>query len=305
MTSDTDTPESAPSQTSPPAQLQPPESWLTDARKALVTQLLAVIITPATVAITIVLTEKYKSAKPLIEYRWATADAVAAPPPDSVADAINRRPKLATAFRQELLKMPPAATDSTPQCAAWLDGESWDDACLAPLITVTNSLLAQTTVDLAAMRERKKNLPTRFAPTKVEIDEAEADIRGLTNIRTTVIAHRNRQRHALSGAVTIMIGVLNAGDSDCTVHEDARLQWKGKEVQVTGVFEVVEAHHFKEIDFRTSALSDVTIDMPFRPSDEPILRALSEDVQNRRPVHLTLFLNVSGREMPVSLDVAY
>src|SRR5712692_1830897 len=100
------------------------EGWWTDARKTLLTQVLTLLLTPASVAVTVYLTEVYKAPTPYTEYIDAYPRFPVAAPSDSIRDEINSDPLLATRLRQDLARRSP-----NKNCGGWLDGDAWESSC--------------------------------------------------------------------------------------------------------------------------------------------------------------------------------
>jgi hypothetical protein len=114
--------------------------WWTDATKVLVTQLVVLVLTPISVAMTVYITEATKAPKPRMEYVASSPLYPAVEPDRSFATQINGNPFLSLRFREEL-RNASLGTPNPTAAASWLDGRAWDPEYEDTYRAVTNQLI--------------------------------------------------------------------------------------------------------------------------------------------------------------------
>lgn len=138
---------------------------------------------------------------------------------------------------QDFLAGPLLDPDYT--CRRWLDGGPWHDKCLPAVedmsIYLRNSAAAQLQWEPAS----------KFAPA---VKQMRVDVE-------TLIGELKRLRAAApgprTGAVNLVAGVLNSGDSDGVVDRNAKVIFLGKTElpMIADRYTVIKAHSIAEITF--------------------------------------------------------
>jgi len=106
------------------------------ARKLLLAQVLTLLATPLSVAITVYMTDKMKEAKPEIQYVTSSPYYFSPQPSHAERDLIIEDKRLAAPIRDGLMS-PPAGQEYPAVCRVWLDDESdWDTGCTSVLRSV-------------------------------------------------------------------------------------------------------------------------------------------------------------------------
>ena len=112
---------------------------MTDAGKVLLAQVLAVILTPLSIGVTLVMIEHSKAPKPDIQYVSALPLYDVIEPSAGFVARINDDPGLSTDFRN-LIRDASLSKDNSETCTTWLDGGSWDYNCSAVYLSAINQV---------------------------------------------------------------------------------------------------------------------------------------------------------------------
>jgi hypothetical protein len=220
--------------------------WWSDAKKTLLTQFLALVLTPATVAVTVFITETYKAPSPRIEYMRVIPRPVHSAPSDKIADQIRNNPDLVLQFRRILYALTEGTTIQGSS-DAWLDGQEWNPNLAPAYRRAATQVIEQLRVMKRHPPDKSaERLWAHFEPK--EIDSMLLTLDGLMKELSSLDAKKAER----NGGLEITLGVLNSGASDGTIFDEAALTCNGKTVTAFAENYVpVKAHGFEEVIFRT------------------------------------------------------
>jgi len=167
-------------------------------------------------------------------------------------------------------------------CIAWLDGEPWEDKCLDAVAPKVRSVLdhAQSSIELLetnlatlegwSITKELVLRPMIDHPNLMFIErEARLDKDGAISMIIGALEDVRTKRQAIeplvkeferikanlatqrTGRIVFGVGVLNSGDSDGVVVQNARLQFGDSELLplVADAYTVIKAHSFAEVEF--------------------------------------------------------
>jgi hypothetical protein len=256
------------------------ERWLTDTRKILLIQLLTVVLTPISVALTFYLVQHSKAPKPKIQYVTASPGYFVAEPSSSLLNRINDEPGLASDFRKDVREASSTA-DNSQSCTAWLDGGPWDSDCLAAYKSASNGMRGLLRAVIAEGHG------------SVQESRAKSGLRIVEDLRKELIAVENAKQ-SRAGNVTLTVGVLNTGDLNGTIFSDSLLKFDNKTMHVSADrYTEVDGHGFSEVVFTTAREEDGKFWGSFRTGEEPTIKTWSDLVKTGKEIsfELTIILN--------------
>jgi hypothetical protein len=268
-----------------------------DARKLLIAQVITLLATPLSVAITVYMTDKIKEAKPELEYVGTAEYVFSAKPEPTDRELIVTAKRLSPMFR-EALQQPPPNIEYPIACTKWLDDDSdWDADCLDILRSTALKLKGNVEGALNNMEvAANTNFPLR--PPAKTLENAREDIKRLDTIvgRLEVVKKIPASR---SGTVEIEVGVLNSGSSDGTIPSRAEVKFSGGTFHVYATsskenpagYVVVKAHTFIAAKFKTARESDGDISGTYTVGEEAIIKKWSSLIR-------------SGEEVPFGISIA-
>jgi len=279
------------------------EPWWTDARKVLVTQILTLLLTPASVAVTYYLTEAYKAPRPNIEYVSASPLYFAAIPSRALADRINSEARLAWGFREELRRIS-ALQEGPKGCVAWLDGEDWDSDCANVYKGLLNQMkgMLQTAID-QLKRGQPANLSLPLFSETNQLADAE---RALTIVEdfSKELAELQSKSQSRSGDVKITVGILNRGASDGTILRGASLRFAGQQIKISASdYTAIKAHSFAEVSFTTPREDAGKIYGTWTVGEEAAVKKWSDMVKKGDEVQFELLVSVSDKKASIAGSV--
>lgn len=278
----------------------PETPWLTEGRKALITQALAVLLTPLTVAVTLYLTEVLKHPTPRLEYVSSQVGYVTAEPPRSIAESIESIPRLSTMYRDELAQLRDSAGNSLINCSTWLseDGQ-WDSDCLDPYIKVTAKLKSMIAALVRDLKSHKPP-PPALAALFPNLKDAEIELTALNEI-TAGFNTVSKSALPRTGNASISVGVLNTGASDGTIFPKAAVTFGDKTVHVYAEkYVAVKAHDFQEIKYITPWFDGKDVREGWQPGDEDAVKALTQEIRDGKKVPFTIEVTLSDRKQSIS-----
>jgi hypothetical protein len=283
----------------------PKVGWWTDATKILTTQFLALILTPASVAITLYLTEHYKAPQPDLQYVGAQPGRLEIEPTAAFVTRINADSHLAWAYREEIRKA--SLTLQDPQaCVAWLDGNSWDSTCVSVYKSVTNEVRGQiqTVVGQAKHGEQSDARIANFFLAN-QIPDAVRSLKVIDDFANELRLMESKERER-SGGVQISVGILNRGASDGTVFRDAILKFQDRSFHVsTEKFVPVSAHSFAEVSFETPDLNaEGALQGTWRVGEEEVIKTWAELVRkgDELPFEITVYMSGTHDSIKGTVD---
>lgn len=307
MNQDSVAPSGSPTNSPPAEPPQPPTeapSWWTDARKVLVGQILTILLTPASVAATYYLTELYKAPKARLEYVTASPYYLVEAPPPELAKRLSKAWMLATAFRDEFEHGP---NPKGRVCAAWMDGGEWDAEC--PSLYLSSAQRLQRSLEYL-VRVVKPGSPSPKQAVSTAADRflesmipdhtlATANLQVLQDV-ITAVDDLSRKKQARSGGVIITVGVLNRGDSDGTVFQNATVHFLNKTLTVSSEDYVsVKAHSFAKVTFEAPSENDGQYFGAWAAGQEPAVKQWSDLA--KAGVDVPFELTVSLSDKPASI----
>jgi hypothetical protein len=285
-------------------------SWFPDARKALIAQILSILVIPITVAVTIYMTDFIKKPKPNIEYYASNFPVEVQNPPDALATKISASPRLTLMYRDELGRMMNQSGTSWLHCAFWIDGGAWDGECLEPFTFTTKAIQRQLQVmaDEVARHNGKLSPSQNQDLSKVlslmvpDLAEVKAELLNVAEIRTA-FEELSKAETPRVGSVTLSVGVLNSGDADGTLDSSARLKlpWGTMHVFIPdGKYVVVKAHSFEEVSYETAAYDGVSWLGTVQQGEEELVKKLSEKIRKGEKIPITIAIELSKQPAKIS-----
>lgn len=263
---------------------------MTDTGKFLVIQVLAVLLTPASIALTLFLIERDKAPRPDIQYVSALPLYTVIEPSSGFVTKINDDPGLSSDFRNEI-RQASLSKDNPEMCTSWLDGGSWDNDCLAIYKSVINQMdgmlkgivvQGHGSVQEARARNSVRNL--------------QEFKRELTKVENTALPR--------AGGVTLNVGVLNAGDSAGTIFAEGLLKFNNQVMHVsTENYTAIGAHGFSEVPFTTAREDGGKLLGTYKNGEEPIVKAWSDLVKSGNEIPFELTITLSGKKEAIKGSV--
>src|SRR5882724_5570181 len=268
-------------------------TWLTDARKALITQILALLVAPLTVALTLYLTDYYRRAAPRIEYSSVTLGHIDKEP-HAIDELITGQSRLSLMYQDELSKMTDSKGKSFSWCADWLRKKPWDSDCLEPYADATARIQSEV-ANIIQNAKNRGSLPSQFEGLLPNAKEAQADLEVVKKVSAGLAEVENTPAER-GGSVEITLGVLNAGDSDGTIFKDGTLKFENHVIQIsTSDYVVLKAHNFTEVSFDTPWFEGEDIRGTYRVGDEDTIKLLSQEIRTNKAVPFTIEITVSDK----------
>lgn len=254
------------------------EPWWTDARKSALSTLIALLVTPLSVVVTLVVTESYKAARPSIEYVNGSAGFFAPEPSPAVAEQVRKNNFVSTVLRQQVRVAATSSGKDPIECARWLDGGDWDADWLPIYRQVTKESEAQLhvalTMNLKSQKLREIGLPV------VDKKDQEEALKIIEAFRSELDSFDSRPRPR-AGDAEITVGILNKGSEDGTIFRDATIWFEGNRMPVQApAFKVVKAHSFEEITFRTGFEQDGKVRNKASKAVDSVVKKWSDKVKN-------------------------
>ncbi len=269
------------------------EPWWTDARKIFVGQILTLMLTPASVAVTFFLTEHYKAPNPKIEYISVGKRVFQYESSGSVAQQIKNEPRLAAAFR-ELLPRASLSLKDPQMCVAWLDGGDWERDCEDAYRNVTNQLKEMAEAagqQLASGRKTTNTIPF--------LNESLSSAKRAYRILEPFAKELNEQRTVVrprSGSAELTVGIMNNGASDGTINREAVIRFSGQIVKVyTDHYLPIKAHGFEEVTFVTARENEGKYFGEWDPEQEKAIKIWSDLLKRGEEVSLELTVKVGDK----------
>jgi len=277
------------------------EPWWTDARKVLVTQILTLLLTPVSVAVTFFLTEYYKSPKARVEYVTSSIGHVWESPSTNFVTKIAEEPLLALNFREILLRRASAQNQPAPDYARWLDTGEWD----TDYNNVYKGALNEMESLLVQQRNQLSFAHGALAAIKVPEDtNATASIDRSLNVVNEFRAELKRiedSPHPRSGSVSLTVGILNAGASDGTVFKEAMFGFDGKTITAhASKYTPIPSHGFAEVTFELPYEQDGEVIGTYTVGEEDLIKQWSKLVRSGMERSYELRIVVSDKPAPLT-----
>jgi hypothetical protein len=303
----TSEPNSVPEQkkeTPQPAAETPLGSWVPDARKALISQVLSILVIPVTVAATLYMTDFVKKPKPHMEYFAPHFQVEVQNPPSTVATKIANSPRLTLMYRDELGRMTSGQGAPLLHCAFWIDGGDWDSDCLEPFVFATRSIQRQlqVMVDEAARHQSEVSISPVLAAMTPNLAEARTQLANMDAIRTA-LEELSRADTPRAGSVALAVGVLNSGDADGVLESSAllTLPWGTAHAFTSGSrYTVVKAHGFEEVTFTTASYHGDTPEGTIQIGEEKMAKKLSDEIRAGKKIPFTIEVVLSNQHARIS-----
>jgi len=280
------------------------DSWWTDARKILAGQALTLLLTPASVAVTYYLTERYKAPRPDLQYVSADALKVVTEPSPTFRNRINSESHLAWGFRDEVRKASLALQD--PQvCVSWLDGGAWDSDCIRLYRSVTNQMIGMVRVTIDQLRRGGSTQGSISDPLgSRQLGEAERGLR-IAEDFARELTRLDSTESSRSGDVRFAVGVLNRGASDGTVFSEASLTFGHETFHVYAQdYVTIQAHSFKEVTFESARADDGHVSGTWARGEEDVITSWSKTVKKGQEIPFTLTITLSNKTASIDGTVA-
>jgi len=281
--------------------VEPPEGksegWRADTKKILLAQVLTLILTPATVGVTLYFTEEFKAPKPRVEYTRVEPYVFLEEPSAALRERILAEPRLVESLRVELMKR-----NAPPECVAWLDGEDWQGQCRG----LYASSAEQSGAQLADVIGRLKDSDFRGSPLNMMFPSREDGLRAgkiLTELKNELASLGSREPER-SGDVEIRVGLLNAGASDGTVFNSARITFAGGSFSAYAKeYVAIKSHSFSEVSFVTAREYDGEVYGRWSDGDEKAIKAWSDLVKKGEEFPFTVTVTVSDNKATAKSSV--
>jgi len=267
---------------SPPQET--PEDWRSDARRAFITQILVLLVTPLSVAVTVYLTDRLKQPTPNIQGASVSAFVFEPQPDPALADSLSSDPGVAYFLRDQLSHAFDAQGQPLPRCADWLVDHKWDSNCLPVYRTATASVGS-----MLRMFKRMES-PARPVPFfGSDVSEMQHSMATIAAAQETFDQLENRETPR-TGGVRVEMGVLNTGDSDGTVGDKALLHFNNKDLDIfASTYTPIKAHGFEQVLFDSpSADANGVLSGTCTVGQEPTARELARLVQTHQKLELTI-----------------
>lgn len=268
--------------------------WWTDAKKTLLTQFLALVLTPVTVAVTVFITETYKSPSPRIEYVRVEPISVQTAPSRDIADRIRNDPSLVMQFRRTLYMLT-SGTVVQENSDAWLEGQQWDPNLATKYRKAANQLIEQLKVMkmYPLGKSLRQELPHFDAK---EIDGMVSVLNGFVKELDSMDAKKAER----NGALVIILGVLNRGASDGTIFDEANLKYnEGYLTVFAEKYTPIKAHGFEEISFitpRAEGEGIISANNRYTIGEEDSIKAFTALIKKNEPIPLVITIRVSDKQ---------
>lgn len=274
------------------------EGWWTDARKLLLTQILALLLTPASVVVTLLVTDSYKAPQPSLEYVSAVPYYYNAEPPRSLVDQINRGATLAWQFRQAL-RGATAASAGPEDCISWLDGGDWDQKCEGIYKSVTSEMKGMASSALEQVKEASSLKSPLPMPGPEQLAETERSINVMDQLAKSLVELDTKDQ-SRSGEVEISVGVMNRGASDGLVFEGATVKFSGGEFHAyTEKYVPIGAHSFAEVAFNTAREENGKFYGKVDEGEEEVIKVWSDLIKQGKEVPFELVVTVSDKTVSI------
>lgn len=263
---------------------------MTDATKILWTQILAVILTPVSVALTLYLVQRSRAPRPDIQYVKALPGYIVIEPLSSFATQIDDDPGLYSAFTNQIGQYR-ASNDNSPTCIGWLNGDTWDNDCMAVYKGVVNLV----TGDVKGVAEQ--GLGT------IQEARAKNSLKILDAFRKE-LARAANAKQPRAGSVTLNVGVLNAGDSDGTIFQDGLLKFKNLVLHVSADhYTPIGPLGFSEVSFTTAREDSGQFYGDYKKGEESTIKVWSDLVKTGNEIPFELTITLSGKKEAIKSTV--
>ncbi|HVT61600.1 MAG TPA: hypothetical protein VHR45_24780 [Thermoanaerobaculia bacterium] len=298
-----------------------PETQLdSTSRKAFITTLVAILLNPVSVATGYLLSHWFAAPKwriATISRSYTVEDHML---DAKIVAALNDVPGLSANLRDTITRNQAGTAEGS--CVTWLDGEPWEDRCLATVKQAVFGILGAQLAEKTALEANINALEQSHAlkePTlqpmavvRIEIVYLQAKTNKAAAIAMLrgpldMLVHETQSLKALQNALSVMeknsdmprtgemsfpVGVLNAGDTDGVISNRAHLKFNGMSLWLSSEsFTNVKGHSFQEIEF-TPRGSDSDTD--------GALDKWKEIVRSKKEQPFEMILTAENRTIPKS-----
>lgn len=217
-------------------------------RKAFITTLVSILLSPLSVALGFYLNHILQKPDLRIDTVDQTFVVESHAIPRDVVKAIASTPILSAQLRESITRL---EQSSPPQCVDWLDGETWDDDCFAVVSTAAQGLMNSVS---AAGASRVPRWLIDAAPSKTELSAAAT---ALNTLITWLSSASNSDDTPRTGDMCFDANVVNSGDFDGVITRKGHLRFDGKDVTLfSDKYTIVKAHGYEKITYCTKNALD-------------------------------------------------
>jgi hypothetical protein len=216
-----------------------PEAAPHVARNALITTIIAIIVSPLSLVLGYYLNHRLASPRLSLEYisdTYVTENHVL---DSAVLDALNHETDVIARLRDELMRLTTSANESP--CVGWIDAGLWEDRCIGFVTDAANGVSAslRAAVDAPAIPPFPQLRP----------EEARRKLKALQRLLDDLKNMSDHPDTPRTGDISFTVGVINKGDSDGFVRNRAKLKFGQQELWLySEKYTVIKGHSFDEID---------------------------------------------------------
>jgi hypothetical protein len=245
-------------------------------RKAFITTLISIVMSPISVALGFYLNQSLQKPQLRIEGSSQEYSLESHVIPASVTQSIRALPTLSTNLRDVITRLELAQGEI--RCVDWLDGKPWKDSCFETVMSAAHGLsdsLSEAT---------RINLPDDDLGVRTETDLAASGA-ALTSLIRWLASASSDDEAIRTGDVCLHVDLFNSGYSDGVVLREGRLRFDRGEFAIDAeTHTVVKAHGYEETEFCTGSVVD---------SEEAALAAWSTSVRGHEETAYELVVSIS------------
>jgi hypothetical protein len=217
-------------------------------KKAVLSQIPVIIITPLTVFVTILATERSETARPeIVDHITVTTHYRDNAPPASFYDSLKNNVHLYQQFGQRLTTM----TIYPKSAKTWLStGAGWDFDCSTVFKDISGQILntINSFENIAVI-----NRPIDYENAENKLPE----IKSICSRFIGIINNYDAQPQTPTGQVDFRLSIINSSAYDGIIYKDAKLKFDGVDLDLradTGYLPL-NAHSIQKISFSTNYLA--------------------------------------------------
>jgi hypothetical protein len=265
------------------------EGWLTDTRKTFI----SLLATPLTVAVTIYFTNWIRAPKPEIENIEWTKYTNSFPPSDGLKNEVISNNLLVAVLREGLERV------NSSSSLDWLNGVgNWNKQCQDDFYKVSFEVEGILQDMLNEKSTRQSGKLGDFMP--VSPNQVTENTHALAIIKKLQkeLQLNSQKPTSYTGEVDFTVGVLNKGDADGVVYDEATLKFKGKEITLFAEdFTPVKAHSFEKITFPAPAYIVDDFAGRFFEKDSAAIKEWTQLMKNKEIVPYEIEITFNNKSL--------
>jgi hypothetical protein len=227
----------------------PPQTQESTGRKAFITTLVSILLSPLSVALGFYLNHVLQKPQLHVQELGQIYYLESHLLPRNVLSGIQALPLLSAQLRDVITRTELAKGDVT--CVDWLDDKPWRDKCFDTVLTAARGI--DSAILATSFTRPPKGLETTL-PTAAEILSFRSALKPLVEWLATSSADKKQVR---TGGYCVLAHVVNTGDIDGVVLNAALLRFEKGSVTINAEkYTVVKAHGYEQIEFCAESALD-------------------------------------------------